>query len=155
MRSKSWLKSKKYLVIIALVNISNVQNKISIYALDMVLQQLQVDVPLKDCTGSFNKVYGIPFRHVIDQKILQQDKLEVSKFSEQWRLIEAAECDTISKDFEEQLRRIQKIVKDGGSNTERIIAVQLEKIARNSNISDLTMNISGRSRPVKSKNLLR
>jgi hypothetical protein len=41
---------------------SNFQNKISIYALDMVLQQLQLDVPLKDCTGSFNKVYGISCR---------------------------------------------------------------------------------------------
>jgi hypothetical protein len=65
---------------------SKVKNKISVYALDMVLEQLALERPLNDCRNLFFTVYGIPCAHRLDKKLILHEKLELEDFDLHWKL---------------------------------------------------------------------
>jgi hypothetical protein len=130
---------------------SRIKNKVSVHALDILLKQLSLDRPLKPCTGSFSQVYGMPCAHIIDEKLMAQEKLELGDICEQWRLFPLTE-NSINDEFSAQINRLQNLVNSGGTNVARSIANKLESIADNSVIEDPSICLSGRGRPVGSKN---
>lgn len=134
---------------------SEVKNKISTHALDLVLQQTKMDRPLRDCTNSFNQIYGIPCGHALDIKMQQRKKLEVSDFADQWRLFQINAALVEEDEFNSQLQRIQNVVDAGGDNIRRVIITQLEEIASNSKILNPTVVASGRGRPIGATNSTR
>ena len=134
---------------------SNVKNKISLYALDLALKQLKLDRPLKECTGSFSQIYGIPCGHALDLKIFQREKLEVSDFAQQWRLYEVAAENSEDQEFASQIRRLQQLADAGGGNFTRALTNQLEKVANYSSINNPAVVLSGRGRPSGSSNSVR
>jgi hypothetical protein len=131
---------------------SEVKNKISEHALDLASQQVKLERPLKECSRSFNQIYGIPCGHDLDTKMLNHEKLQPSDFCSQWNLFQLTDEITQDSDFDAQLKRIQNIVDAGRDNTRRTIAIQLEGVARNSNISNPAVVAKGRGRPVGSVN---
>jgi len=62
-----------------------VRNKISEYALDMVLKEEKNAVLGSKCTGIFWTVYGLPCSHIILEKKLCKETLQVKDFISQWR----------------------------------------------------------------------
>jgi hypothetical protein len=133
----------------------HVKNKISYYSLDMVLKQMDLDRPLKECTGSFSQVYGVPCGHILDQKMMFNEKLEINDFCPQWRLdITNINVDE-SHNFHTQISRLQSLVEAGGSNVGHALARQLEQIANYTLIQNPAVVVSGRGRPVGAANTVR
>ena len=142
---------------------SKVKNKISVYALDMVLKQFQLQKPLNRCTDTFSMVYGIPCAHLLETKILNNEKLEVDDFFEHWKLCAIATDERNDlfeplverRSFESEVERIRNLAETGGENTTRSIAAQLERVAEFSGTTNPETVSSGRGRPVGSSNLTR
>jgi hypothetical protein len=128
---------------------SSVKNKISVYALDMVLNQLKLERPLNECTNSFASIYGIPCGHALDQKIMFNEKLKEEDFCLHWKLFHHSENFT-TNEFEAQVARIKRLVEIGGSNVSKALAVQLEKIGEFSSVNNPSVVASGRGRPTGS-----
>jgi hypothetical protein len=132
--------------------LSKVRNKISVYALDLLLRQNSLQRPLNDCTGSFSRVYGIPCAHRMDERM--HEKLEMEDFCEQWRLFPESPC-IDNNQFSAQITRLQNLVEIGGENVARALALKLEEVGENSQLNNPLVLSSIRGRPTGALNRTR
>jgi hypothetical protein len=123
---------------------SKVKNKISVYALDMILEQLALERPLNDCRNSFFTVYGIPCAHRLDKKLILNEKLELEDFDLHWKL-NPNSVETPQNQLEEQFSRIREIAQQGGPNVSRSLASILENVGDYSLVNNpKTSSVKGR-----------
>jgi hypothetical protein len=132
-----------------------VRNKISAYALDLVLKQLSLPWPLKSCSGSFSQVYGIPCAHILEAKLVADEKLDTTVFCSQWLLFPSHSAQDEANSFEAQMHWLQSLAQTGGEHVGRALATQLQKIGVYSLINNPAIVCSGRGRPVGAKNTTR
>jgi hypothetical protein len=100
----------------------------------MVLKEEKNAVLGSKCTGIFWTVYGLPCSHIILEKKLCKETLQVKDFISQWRLVQPNITEIKNNDLEFQLDRIKNLVKGETKNEERHVISQLEKISNHSNV---------------------
>lgn len=65
---------------------TNIINKISFYALDLILDQYNRMDNIDNCSKTFRSIYGLPCRHEILEKVLSNKNIELYDINKQWYL---------------------------------------------------------------------
>ena len=124
---------------------SRVKQKVSSYALDLVLSQLKLPHPRPNCTGHFSSIYGLPCSHIAESV----EKFDITHFSPQWLLDDTILTVPVNR-FEAEITRINNIAAFG-NNSATAIASQLEYIGDYSMALNPLVS-SHRGRPVGAHN---